>query len=59
MMKRQGEIILPSYSSDNDLANRFSDLSTENAGTIRETLVNNGASITYTAVMRADVKFKG
>jgi hypothetical protein len=59
LMGQKGEIILPSYSSGNDLANKFSDFFTKKTATIRDTIINNGSSMSDTIVMSADVKFEG
>ena len=55
----QGEIILPSYLSDNDVANKFHDFFTKKTATIRDTIINNGSSMSDTFVMSVDVKFEG
>ncbi len=59
LMGHKGKIILPSYSSGNDLANKFSDFFTKKTATIRDTIINNGSSMSDTIVMSADVKFEG
>ena len=57
-MWHKGEIILPSYSSENDLENKFSNFFTKKTAAIRDTIINNGSSISDTIVMSADVQFK-
>ena len=51
-MGHKGEIILPRYSSDNDVANTFSDFFA-----IRGTIITNGSSMSVIIKMSADVKF--
>ena len=50
------EFILPSYSSDNDLANKFCDFYTKKTATISDAVVNSGTSMSDTIVMNADVR---
>ena len=56
-MGHKREIVLPSYLSDSDLANKFSDFFMKK--TIRDTIINTGLSMIETIVMSADVKFEG
>ena len=58
-MGHKGEIILPSYSSEKVLANKFSDLFTKMTATIRDTIINNVSFISDTILMSGDAKFEG
>ena len=42
LMAHKGEIMLPSYSSYNDAANKFTDFFTKKTATVRDTIINNG-----------------
>ena len=52
-MGHKREIILPSYSSENDLANKFSDFFMRKTATIRDTTINNGSSMRDTILVNA------
>ena len=52
-MGHKAEIILPSFSSDNDLANTLSDFFMRKTATVRDTTINNGSSMSDTVVMSA------
>ena len=58
-MEHKEEIILPSYSSENDVANKFSDFFTKKTARIRDKIINNGSCMSDTIVTGADVKFEG
>jgi len=59
LMGRKGEIILPICSSDEHLANKFSDFFMRKITTIRDDIDNHKSPISDAVVMSADVKFEG
>ena len=58
-MAHKGEIMFPSYSSYNDLANKFTDFFTKKTATVRDTIINNGLYMSDTIVISAGIKFAG
>ena len=59
LMGHKGEIILPSCSSDEHLANKFSDFFMRKITTIRDDIDNHKSPISDAVVMSADIKFEG
>jgi len=57
-MGLKGEIILPSCSSDEHLANKFSDFFMRKLTTIRENIDNHKSPISDAVVMSADINFE-
>ena len=58
-MVNKREIILPSYSPDNHLANKFSDFFPKRTATVRDPIINNGSSMSDTILVGADMKSEG
>ena len=58
-MGHKGEIILPSCSSDEYLANKFSDFFKRKITTIRDDIDTDKSPISDAVVMSADIKFEG
>jgi len=58
-MGHKGEIILPSCSSDEHLANKFNDFFIGKSTTIRDNIDDHRSPISDAVVMRADIKFEG
>ena len=58
-MGHKGEIILSICSSDEHLANRFSDFFMRKITTIRDDINSHKSPISDAVVMSADIKFEG
>ena len=54
-MGNKQEIILPSYSPDNDLANKFSDFFTRKTATARDIIINNDLSMSAISNLQASI----
>jgi hypothetical protein len=59
LMRYKGEIILPSYSSDEHLANEFGDFFVRKITTVRYNIDNHKSPISDAVVMTANFKFEG